>query len=110
METEKITAAEAKITKELNNLYRYSTTTMGKAPKQGHPLFAKYSQVNNLLAELSKTDYTEATLLQLRYLDGMSWEQVAAELSYSERNLFVIRKKAISLLTLKALKEKEDNQ
>lgn len=110
METKKIKEAEKKITSELNNLYRYSSVTNGTAPKRGHALYFKWHQVNSFLTEIAKTDYNEATLLQLRYLDGMTWEQVGAAMAYTIGHLFKIREKAITLLTLKALEHKEANE
>lgn len=37
-------------------------------------------------------------LLQLRYLEGLTWEEVADAISYSPRHIYAIRDKALAMI------------
>lgn len=43
-------------------------------------------------------DYRQKTLIRLRYIDGLSWEQIAQEMHWSERTVYNIHGKALAEL------------
>lgn len=46
-------------------------------------------------AIMAMTDATERTLLQYRYISGLTWEKIAVELDYSWRSIHYLHSKAL---------------
>lgn len=53
---------------------------------------------NEILSAITVLDTTEAKIIRLRYVDGLSWEKVAREVSYSRAQTFRRYREAITKL------------
>lgn len=65
---------------------------MAKMDELTDYLISKYTRLRGVEVDIYKrldrmTDQTERDILRSRYIDGMSWEKIAAKLNYSVRNV-----------------------
>ncbi|MDY0213916.1 MAG: hypothetical protein RBS24_00080 [Bacilli bacterium] len=98
-----MTENEKKMNKELENIYRYAKANYGGSPKTDNPLYKKYNDIRMVIAELSKTNYLESTILRMRYFEAKSYETISIELSYSPQHIYRLRRSGIRLFTNKVL-------
>ena len=61
---------------------------------------------NEILSAITALDTTEAKIIRLRYVDGLSWEKVAREVNYSRRHMFRIYRGSIIKLDQSLSREK----
>ena len=61
---------------------------------------------NEILSVIAVLDATEAMIIRLRYVDGLSWEKVAREVNYSRRHMFRIYRESIIKLDQSLSREK----
>lgn len=94
---------ELKIKNELENIYRFANANSGGQPKMESPIYKKYHNIKEVLAELSKTNYLEALILTKRYIEAKSYERIAIELCYSVKHIYRLKRKAITLFSQTAM-------
>lgn len=108
---------------DLNNLATKATVTYSDMPKNPNhdgsrledtvikiiELEEEINQEMQKLLELKKDivrsinsvdDAVLQTILELRYLSYMSWEEIAVELDYSIENIFILHRKALARIVV----------
>lgn len=98
-----MTDIQTRLKYELKNIFNYSKTNCGIAPKKDSPIYSKYETVKRIIDELEKTNYLESSILRKRILHAKSYETIAYDISYDERQVYRIMKNAESLFVEKAM-------
>ena len=80
----------------------------GHENKLRDALAAAYSNIDEALALLKKLPTDEQNIMICYVLQGKNWEQVACTLFYSERQVFLLRNKALKHLSEIMLNRKEN--
>ena len=60
-------------------------------------LDALFAEIDAALVQLDANEYCA---LRKYYLDGLKWEQVAADMNFTSRGIFALRRRAIEHLKL----------
>ena len=71
-----------------------------KAADASETLYAEYQECNRVLAQIMQAisavpDEMQKTVLTLRYVEGLEWHKVAAQINYTEAGVYVLHGRAL---------------
>lgn len=98
-----MTETQKRLKEELKNIYNYSRLNSAIPPKKDSAIYSKYDTVKRIIDELEKTNCLEASVLRQRILHANSFERIAIEMNYAERQVYRLMKNAESLFVEKAI-------
>lgn len=71
-----------------------------KAADASETLYAEYQECNRVLVQIMEAisavpDEMQKTVLTLRYVEGLEWHKVAAQINYTEAGVYVLHGRAL---------------